>query len=406
MDVIRCLVLVAVIVTGSMVFGGTSFAHGTYGETMYVGGSGAGNYTTIQDALNDSLPGDRIVVFSGFYGRVNVNKSVSLEGRNAFTGAVLISASNSTFSGFVVKDCYRAIVVEGNDNTVANCTVLNSSYGMKVYGDGNTVSSNRVFKNLNYGIWVENGKGNSISGNGVYRNNYGIYIDGADGNTVDGNVVSNNTEGIKIQGGKDNIVSGNSIADNRNDGIYMCCDSEGNIIFGNNFVGNRMNAKCYSRDNLWDHHREGNYWDDYDGSGPYGIVYGDNEDRYPSPSPYSVGIRPGRMYIICPESGSNVSGTLNVNGIAEDGAAVEVRVDSGSWKEADGTFLWNFDMDTGKMGNGEHHVYARCGNASVEITIYVSNEGKTPSFGAIMFLGAFSFALILTGKKKSQEKNI
>lgn len=403
MNVIRCPFVAAMLVI--TILGGTASSYPAYAEnTIYVGGSGSGNYTTIQDALNASMPGDRVVVFPGFYGRVNINKSVLLEGRDAFTGAVLISAENVTFSGFVVKDCYRAIVVEGNGSRVENCTVLNSSYGIKIYGNYNNVSSNMVFMNLNYGIWIEDGRGNGISGNGIYRNNHGIYLDGADENMIGGNVVSNNTQGIKIQGGRNNTICGNHIADNRKEGIYICCDGEDNIIFGNNFIGNGMNAKCYSRDNQWDYHGEGNYWDNYNGSGSYGIVYGGNKDSFPSTSKYSVIVRPGRMYITNPENGGNISGIINVNGVAESGKAVAVRVDNGSWRKADGTFMWNFDIDTKKMENGEHNIYAKCGNTSVQVAIYVSNGEKTPSFGAIMFLCAFASAIILAGRRK--EKNI
>jgi len=36
------------------------------GRTLYVGGSGLNNFTEIQDAVDASLQGDRIVVFLGF----------------------------------------------------------------------------------------------------------------------------------------------------------------------------------------------------------------------------------------------------------------------------------------------------------------------------------------------------
>ena len=397
------LVLVGVI-TSSFVFMEMKNADAaSIGRTLYVGGNGSNNFTEIQDAVNASLQGDRIIVFPGFYGNVEINKPISLEGENAFTGAVLISADNVTFSGFAVKDCYRAIIIEGNGNIVSNCTVLNSSYGVKIHGDDNEIYSNKIFKNLNYGICIENGKGNNISGNGVYRNNYGIYVKDADNNVIGGNVVTGNTEGIKIQGGKDNIVRGNHIAENSNDGIYLCCDSEGNIIFENNFIGNSMNAKCYSRDNLWDYYKEGNYWDDYDGDGARDIPYGD-KDNHPSPTPYNISIRPGKIYIISPADGSNVSSTVMVKGISEDGEGVEIRIDNGSWKEADGMFLWNFGIDTEKIANGEHHIYARCGNSSAEIIIHVSNEGKMPSFGTVMFLGTFLFVMTLVRRIKAQEK--
>mgnify|MGYP001636576991 CR=1 FL=1 len=37
------------------------------GNTLYVGGAGPGNYTTIQDAIDDASDGDTIVVYPGIY---------------------------------------------------------------------------------------------------------------------------------------------------------------------------------------------------------------------------------------------------------------------------------------------------------------------------------------------------
>lgn len=37
------------------------------GKTLYVGGSGPGNYTTIQSAINESSNGDTVFVYSGIY---------------------------------------------------------------------------------------------------------------------------------------------------------------------------------------------------------------------------------------------------------------------------------------------------------------------------------------------------
>jgi hypothetical protein len=37
------------------------------GNWLYVGGSGPGNYTHIQDAINDSSDGDTVFVHSGIY---------------------------------------------------------------------------------------------------------------------------------------------------------------------------------------------------------------------------------------------------------------------------------------------------------------------------------------------------
>ena len=43
-----------------------------FGNTLYVGGSGPGNYTKIQDAINDANDGDTVYVYSGFYVEISI----------------------------------------------------------------------------------------------------------------------------------------------------------------------------------------------------------------------------------------------------------------------------------------------------------------------------------------------
>ena len=51
--------------------------------TLYVGGSGPGNYSIIQEAINDAQPGDTVFVYAGFYQEnLIVGKLISLIGEN------------------------------------------------------------------------------------------------------------------------------------------------------------------------------------------------------------------------------------------------------------------------------------------------------------------------------------
>ena len=53
------------------------------GTTLFVGGSGPGNYTNIQDAIDDASDGDTIFVYSGVYpADIIIDKSISLIGEN------------------------------------------------------------------------------------------------------------------------------------------------------------------------------------------------------------------------------------------------------------------------------------------------------------------------------------
>ena len=53
------------------------------GEWLYVGGSGTGNYSSIQRAIDNANDGDTVFVYSGtYYEYINVNKSINLIGEN------------------------------------------------------------------------------------------------------------------------------------------------------------------------------------------------------------------------------------------------------------------------------------------------------------------------------------
>jgi len=92
--------------------------------------------------------------------------------------------------------------------------------------------------------------------------------------------------------------------------------------------------------------------------------------------------------ITYPAAGTTVKGFLRVNGTSAKGSAevarVEVRIDGGAWKDAIGTSLWTFDIDTAKLSNGNHTVEARATDgelpserATVQIT--VSNAVPKPN---------------------------
>ena len=58
-------------------------------ETLYVGGSGPGNYTKIQDAIDDASDGDTVFVFSGIYNEfLSIDKSIQLIGEDKNTSII------------------------------------------------------------------------------------------------------------------------------------------------------------------------------------------------------------------------------------------------------------------------------------------------------------------------------
>jgi pectin methylesterase-like acyl-CoA thioesterase len=58
----------------------------TIGNTLYVGGSGFGNYTKIQDAIDNASEGDTIFVHNGIYNEnITIIKTINLIGEDKNT---------------------------------------------------------------------------------------------------------------------------------------------------------------------------------------------------------------------------------------------------------------------------------------------------------------------------------
>ncbi|MCD6331085.1 MAG: hypothetical protein J7L80_02670, partial [Thermoplasmata archaeon] len=98
---------------------------------------------------------------------------------------------------------------------------------------------------------------------------------------------------------------------------------------------------------------------------------------------------PPNVEITFPLNGTVVSGIITIQGKAwdEDGndtlQKVEIRIDEGEWKEAEGITAWSYSWDTTKVANGMHTIEARAYDGIdysniAKITINVENVENNP----------------------------
>jgi len=177
-----------------------------YGNIFYVGGSGLGNYSKIQDAINNASDGDTVFVFSGVYNeRLYVNRSINLIGENKYSTII---------KGLGFDNVVRIV---NSWVTVQNFYINNSGHfvpdsGILIYGEINNITiQNNIISNNNIGI--------CIGEQYLYKSIEHV--------TIESNLIKNNRYGVKL---------------------FICYNNQ---ISNNTFIGNGIVIpEAYTRDNL------------------------------------------------------------------------------------------------------------------------------------------------------------
>jgi parallel beta-helix repeat protein len=207
------------------------------GSVLYVGGSGPGNHTSIQNAIDNAIPGDSIFVHNGTYHEhVVIDKSLSLSGedRNSTiingggSGDVInITASWVNITGFTIE-------ASGSDQFYPHGGIRVGS-GFSYPGPDNCNITNITFSGNQAGIVLESSINNIVAENNLVGNGMGIYIHWSHSNIITENTMTDNGQGMRLFSADGNIVSNNRLTDNR-DGLYIR-SSTGMIVTNNEMVG-------------------------------------------------------------------------------------------------------------------------------------------------------------------------
>jgi parallel beta-helix repeat protein len=241
------------------------------GNWLYVGGSGPGNYTTIQSAINATNPGDTVFVYddsSPYFENVVVDKSINLIGEDRDTTiidgnrrkeVVHINTNSVEVKGFTItKGDHRGIYCEGGASniTIASCVCFDNNESgewgeqISLYGyqncrifDNIISSADREivldYENATNGIYIEGGTHNSVFNNSIYENFYGVKVGwSSNKNIVLNNVIELNLIGIGVFGGDtsaQNRISKNYVYRNF---FGVIVHSTGNTIDNNTIVEN------------------------------------------------------------------------------------------------------------------------------------------------------------------------
>jgi len=201
------------------------------GKTLYVGGDGPGNYSKIQDAINDSSDGDTVFVYSGiYYENLILNKSINLIGEE--TNITIIDGENN---GHVVEVFADEVVLQ-------NFSIRNSG-GYK-YDSGILLDANYndikecIFYRTKTGIILNGFENNTIDSCIFYSNGEGISLDYCINNKITNCYFTHNAIGVTINHSKSILIT-ECYADTNGIGIF--CNSSKNIVFTKCAIYNNNN---------------------------------------------------------------------------------------------------------------------------------------------------------------------
>lgn len=114
-----------------------------------------------------------------------------------------------------------------------------------------------------------------------------------------------------------------------------------------------------------------------------------------------------------PSNGSTVSGTVTISGNASDSdgnetlVRVEIRIDSGNWKNTTGTISWSYGWNTKKTSNGNHTIEVRAWDGinyssidSIVLNVQNKKKGGIPGFEIIFLVAAITIVLLWKRKHR------
>jgi nitrous oxidase accessory protein len=220
-----------------------------------------------------------------------VLQNTTMEGCD--TGASILQSSQVKVTACLLKETNSGII---QDNILSMNTfglsLWNASYNQvrrnradhNYYGILVTTSSN--YNNITDNLAEDNSRSEIVTGFGI-----GISLqENSSYNMLIRNTATGNFNGLELSRGcKFNAVYDNNASDNKH-GIRLN-ENRNNLVFGNNFFRNDINAYENTSLNIWNT-TIGNYYNDYQGKDENNDGIGDQPYSLPGPESRSFDLRP------------------------------------------------------------------------------------------------------------------
>jgi parallel beta-helix repeat protein len=231
------------------------------GTTRYVGGAGAGNFSKIQNAIDNSTTGDIVKVLSGtYYENISINKKIHVigSGRSSTTidgsafYTVRIEADNVKFAGFEIKNSLSSggILLDDCKNVIVSYNLFSSTcyiYGQ--YGSNNTIRKNVIDRkpsSMGIGIDIRYTHSNLVEDNTVTNCSYaGIWFRNCSHSKIINNTIKDSGWSIFLSMNANYNIVENNKGTRNNDDIYMS-DGRHNVVRYNKFNNINVGSTSYA----------------------------------------------------------------------------------------------------------------------------------------------------------------
>ena len=262
----------------------TDFQLYTSNETvLYVGGDGPNNYTTIQEAVTQSINGDTVFVYhdsSPYFEHVIIDKSLHLIGENKTTtiidgensgDVIIFNADNITLTGFTIQHCGEnaksdAGIESRSDNDIitGNRVILNGAYAIGIFLNGsshNLVTDNYISENGREGVFLQNAVDCIIRNNLFTHNGHcAVIISYSSRNTIIQNNMSENYATVSLwPGATENEIAWNLMQNQEYSGVGIWPGADNNFIHHNylsnislyGFIITRAQGNIIANNTIW-----------------------------------------------------------------------------------------------------------------------------------------------------------
>ncbi|AKB52302.1 cell surface protein [Methanosarcina barkeri str. Wiesmoor] len=234
------------------------------------------DFTSIQAAIDNALPGDTILIFPGVY-EENINvyvTNLTLISQSSSSGdtsgdTIIKAASSMDDVFYVTADgvTIRGLNIIGpvdypnsgiHLNGVKYCNIesnqLSNNYtdstlnissgnsssilgnsgsaegsGIRLDSSSNNFLDSNTVSGDGISVLLRNSSENTLLNNSVSGSNYGIWVDSSSNNTLEGNILSNNKIGAYLKVSSGNVLNNSKVSGSTNSGINLW-DSVGNTL--------------------------------------------------------------------------------------------------------------------------------------------------------------------------------